>query len=144
MAWVSGQIWPTESGAGATAFDLSNAASGTETLVPGRWFEVSPGQYKPVYRRVVNFGGLPNNTVKSVPLGISASTLEPLSISLNGYSSPSTTPVVYNLSEMDRVSRFYLTDSSVFVRTTANITNFVETVIEVTYSKKSDPATSLP
>lgn len=61
-----------------------NYASSTETIISGKYFESTAGLYKPMYRKIVDVGFLPNASTKNVSHGLNILDIVEPSLLLSG------------------------------------------------------------
>lgn len=91
---------------------------------------------RPVFRKVINFGALPNATSKSVAHGINVtSTFQFLKMYGVGNNPAATGATVYAVSIPNNESKIELTQTNVIVTTTANYSAFTVCAIVLEYVK---------
>lgn len=109
--------------------DEKNSYSETETLTGGKWIDG-----KPIYRKVVDFGALPNATTKSVAHGISNLGK---AISLKGiaYRNTTTIPLPYPHPSTPLIIGLYLEGANVAVIASSDRSNFTSSYVIIEYTK---------
>lgn len=138
MALVSGQVWPP-----AVAPDLIKFTSGGEMLIPGRWFEAGAGQYKPLYRKIIQLGALPNTTIKFVAHGLTCASLVPASVDarLYSYAASLFLSVPFVFSTLPDNVAFFL-DATNIVIYAGNDRSPLTGVAVIQYAKTADPSSA--
>lgn len=105
--------------------------STVETLTNKVWIDG-----KPIYRKVINFGALPNATTKNVAHGISGLTAV---ITYEGYSYNSGTttwlPLPYVGSVSGWVTEISVTSTDLTIKTGANLSAYASTYVVMEYTK---------
>jgi len=108
-----------------------------EILTGSTFFSVEQsGDVRPFYRKVINFGALPNATSKSVPHGISVgNTFQFLKILTvgNNPSATGTTPYAIALPDMNSTVKVTLTN--VVITTTADYSAYTQCAVILEYVK---------
>lgn len=93
---------------------------------------------KPIYRKVINFGILPNNNIKKVSHGIlNIDTF----VSINGItftSEKTATALPYAHSDSTNEVSLFIEDTNVAIRTFGNKTNYIKTYVTLEYTKTTD------
>lgn len=93
---------------------------------------------KPIYRKVINFGTLPNNNVKKVSHGIlNIDTF----VSINGItftSEKTATALPYAHSDSTNEVSLFIESTNVAIRTFGNKTNYIKTYVTLEYTKTTD------
>lgn len=93
---------------------------------------------KPIYRKVINFGILPNNNIKKVSHGIlNIDTF----VSINGItftSEKTATALPYAHSDSTNEVSLFIEDTNVAIRTFGNKTKYIKTYVTLEYTKTTD------
>lgn len=93
---------------------------------------------KPIYRKVINFGTLPNNNVKKVSHGIlNIDTF----VSINGITftiEKTATALPYAHSDSTNEVSLFIEGTNVAIRTFGNKTNYIKTYVTLEYTKTTD------
>lgn len=93
---------------------------------------------KPIYRKVINCGALPNYTIKSVAHNISNLDFV---VFLNGVSYSSTTgnyfPLPYVADTLPATVKMWATDTNINLQTTSDRTDYTKTYVTIEYTKTS-------
>lgn len=93
---------------------------------------------KPIYRKVINFGILPNNNIKKVSHGIlNIDTF----VSINGItftSEKTATALPYAHSDSTNEVSLFIEGTNVAIRTFGNKTNYIKTYVTLEYTKTTD------
>lgn len=114
---------------GTTGLDYST----TETALPFKWVDG-----KTIYRKVVNFGSLPNNTTKTVSLGISGTIDNVISASaIASTGSGTVATFVYSVSSQPGNIRFTVqkVDKTVSIVTQTDRSEFNWCYVFIEYTK---------
>ena len=74
-----------------TNLEVINYSTQDEVVVPGKYFETSPGLYKPIYRKIIRVDSFPNVSTVEIPTGLPPSTLEMRSLDVKGFSGDNST-----------------------------------------------------
>ena len=98
-----------------------------EIKTGGKWIDG-----KPIYKKVVDFGALPNNTSKTVAHGIS--NLEK-AIMASGFAINNNGESIYI---PHTLSGFYINKTNITLNTTYNYSSYTETYITIEYTKTTD------
>ena len=98
-----------------------------EVKTGGKWIDG-----KPIYRKIVDIGALPNNTSKTVAHGIN--NLEKAIIA-NGFAINNKGETIYI---PHTFSGFYLNKTSIVLNTTYNYSAYTEAYITIEYTKTTD------
>ena len=110
----------------------TNSYSTDETVV-GRWIDG-----KPIYRKTINFGPLPNNNVKKVPHGIL--NIDSF-VSINGITFTKdkvVTALPYAHSDSANEVSLFIEGPDVAIRTFGDKTNYTETYVIIECTKTTD------
>lgn len=112
--------------------DNSNSYSTNEVKTGGKWIDG-----KPIYRKTISFGDLPNNAIKKVAhginnLGMIISTIGITTDNLSLYM-PIPVPFPNGVS-----ASFYITKTEVILNTTTDYTYYKDTYITIEYTKTTD------
>lgn len=105
----------------------------TEETIVGTWIDG-----KPIYRKTINFGPLPNNNIKKVShsiLNIDAF------VSINGItftSEKTATALPYAHSDSTNEVSLFIEGTNVAIRTFGNKTNYIKTYVILEYTKTTD------
>lgn len=112
---------------GETTYSLNETNTG-KTWIDG----------KTIYRKVINFGSLPNNSIKNVAHSISDLSYV---IFANGISYSSTTgnyfPIPYSADSLQAQVKMWVTNTDVYLQTLADRTDYSQTYIVLEYTKTS-------
>ena len=112
--------------------DSSNSYSTDEVKTGGKWIDG-----KPIYRKTISCGALPNNAIKKVAHGISNLGMI---ISDTGFATDNLTlymPVPVTFPNGVSAS-FYITKTEIILNTTTDYTYYSDTYITVEYTKTTD------
>ena len=115
--------------------DSSNSYSTNEVKTGGKWIDG-----KPIYRKVVNFGALPNATIKEVSFdNINADTFVKIEgIAMNNSGSAVTIPFADTSAATQSIAIF-INSSSVSINTGAtNRSDYTKCYITIEYTKTTD------
>ena len=115
--------------------DSSNSYSTNEVKTGGKWIDG-----KPIYRKVVNFGALPNATIKEVSFdNINADTFVKIEgIAMNNSGSAVTIPFADTSAATQSITIF-INSSSVSINTGAtNRSDYTKCYITIEYTKTTD------
>lgn len=110
----------------------SQSYSTTEQLTGGKWIDG-----KPIYRKVIDFGALPNNTTKSV--GHNIANLDTV-VSFHGiaYDGSYYIPIPYvNTTSSDSIA-LYMNNNSIVLKTGIDRTSYTKCHLIVLYTKTTD------
>ena len=103
----------------------------TNELVIGKWIDG-----KPLYRKVISFGALPNNSTKSVAHNIS--NLKRI-VKLEGFAGSSQSLGGITLPHATATpTALYADTTNINVKTTSDATAYTETYIYIYYTKSTD------
>ncbi len=114
-----------------------------EILMAGNLFASTNNSTRGMYRKVVNFGSLPNNTTKTVPHGItldSSFNLTNLYLSATNQSATGAQPFdfsVQNYAIGTADFKLYLTETNIVVITTSNYSAFTKSIVVIEYVKEN-------
>ena len=110
----------------------SNSYSTDEVKTGGKWIDG-----KPIYRKTISCGALPNNAIKHVALGINNLRMI---ISSSGFATDNLTLYMpIPVSFPDGVSAsFYITKKDIVLNTTTDYTYYSDTYITLEYTKTTD------
>lgn len=93
---------------------------------------------KPIYRKVIDFGALPNNAIKNVAHNITNLSYV---IFANGISYSSTTgnyfPIPYSADSLQAQAKMWVTNTDVSLQTLSDRSNYTTTYIILEYTKTS-------
>lgn len=110
--------------------ETSGNVYSTEETIVGTWIDG-----KPIYRKTINFGSLPNNNVKKVSHGIlNIDTF----VSINGItftSEKTATALPYAHSDSTNEVSLFIEGTNVAIRTFGNKTNYTKTYVTLEYTK---------
>ena len=115
--------------------DSSNSYSTDEVKTGGKWIDG-----KPIYRKVVNFGALPNATIKEVSFdNINADTFVKIEgIAMNNSGSAVTIPFA-DISAATQSIAIFINSSSVSINTgTTNRSDYTKCYVTIEYTKTTD------
>jgi len=123
---------------GGTSGTIENI--GYSEIKTDRDFEISPGQWKPIYMKKIDLGALPNNSTKTIAHNISG-------LEYTFYEAFSIRPsdrYTMPLPSVDDNVDVHIDNTNVTIKTHSDLTAFTETYIKLFYTKSSDSATSSP
>lgn len=99
-------------------------------------FSSNPQKNRPIYRKVVNFGALPNTSAKSVPHGIAIdSGYRFLKLYAVGTNPAATGATPYTISLADTNSTLTATLTDVVITTSADYSPYTECYVVLEYAK---------
>ena len=104
-----------------------------EQLTGGTWIDG-----KPIYRKVIDFGALPNSTLKQVPHGIS--NIDAI-VSFNGVTfakNKTATPIPYVYTDSINTVSLFLEGTNVCIQTFGDKTSYINTYVTLEYTKTTD------
>ena len=104
-----------------------------EQLTGGTWIDG-----KPIYRKVIDFGALPNSTLKQVPHGISD--IDAI-VSFNGVTfakNKTATPIPYVYTDSINTVSLFLEGTNVCIQTFGDKTSYINTYVTLEYTKTTD------
>ena len=113
--------------------EIAKEVYSTEEQVVGTWVDG-----KPIYRKVIDFGALPNSTLKQVPHGISD--IDAI-VSLNGVTfakNKTATPIPYVYTDSINTVSLFLEGTNVCIQTFGDKTSYINTYVTLEYTKTTD------
>ena len=113
--------------------EIAKEVYSTEEQVVGTWIDG-----KPIYRKVIDFGALPNSTLKQVPHGISD--IDAI-VSLNGVTfakNKTATPIPYVYTDSINTVSLFLEGTNVCIQTFGDKTSYINTYVTLEYTKTTD------
>ena len=113
--------------------EIAKEVYSTEEQVVGTWVDG-----KPIYRKVIDFGALPNSTLKQVPHGISD--IDAI-VSLNGVTfakNKTATPIPYVYTDSINTVSLFLEGTNVCIQTFGDKTSDINTYVTLEYTKTTD------
>lgn len=122
-----------------------NYTTNDEIVIPNKYFETSSGLYKPMYRKVIDLGNLPNSVNGSVAHGLTFSDIEPGSLFQFGEAHTSTTSLVLPYTDVNNFSNgigIFLTSTNIEIRLNTDRSAFTASYT-LEYAKVSDTEISL-
>ena len=116
-----------------TMKEIAKEVYSTEEQVVGTWIDG-----KPIYRKVIDFGALPNSTLKQVPHGISD--IDAI-VSFNGVTfakNKTATPIPYVYTDPINTVSLFLEGKNVCIQTFGDKTSYINTYVTLEYTKTTD------
>ena len=113
--------------------EIAKEVYSTEEQIVGTWIDG-----KPIYRKVIDCGALPNSTLKQVPHGISD--IDAI-VSFNGVTfakNKTATPIPYVYTDSINTVSLFLEGTNVCIQTFGDKTSYINTYVTLEYTKTTD------
>lgn len=138
---------PNSGGGGTSTPNRINYTTNDEVVIPNRYFETSSGMYKPMYRKVIDLGSLPNSVNGSVAHGLNTADIELGSLSQYGeaHNSGNTTLLVLPYTDVNNISNgigIFITGTNIEIRLNTDRSNLTGSYT-LEYAKVSDTEVTL-
>lgn len=104
----------------------------TDEKVVGTWIDG-----KPLYQKTVSFGGLPNNTEKSVAHEISYLKYC-IDFNIVGKKADANTHLKLNYPASSSYAHCYINNTYIVVKTSSNLSSYTESYVTLLYTKTTD------